>query len=148
MHRFAALIVASGSDHVRAGSDVKECSRSVARRRGHAKGGRSTGAAIWKWSHRRPHQSTSDHQHTMMSQLARSTPTLNFHWSKSRQIGGENGDLASTRKARNPENPCRSTANTDERTLTAVMAVSHPALCEKSAASIGSNSSAPSGDFS
>jgi hypothetical protein len=28
------------------------------------------------------------------------------------------------------------------------MAVPHPGLCEKSAASIGSNSSAPSGDFS
>jgi len=44
--------------------------------------------------------------------------------------------------------PCRPTANTDERTLTAVMAVRHPGLCEKSAASIGSNGSTPSGDFS
>jgi hypothetical protein len=35
-----------------------------------------------------------------------------------------------------------------ERTLTAVMAVPHPGLWEKSAASIGSNGSTPSGDFS
>jgi hypothetical protein len=118
-----------------------------------ARCGRSTGAAIWKWSHRRPHQSTSDHQHPMMglpaAQLARSTPALTSTGEKGRQIGGRKwrpGLNAQGAKSRKP--PCRSTANTDERTLTAVMTVPHPGLCEKSAASIGSNSSAPSGDFS
>jgi hypothetical protein len=43
---------------------------------------------------------------------------------------------------------CRRTANNAERTLTAVMAAPHPGLWEKSAASIGSNGSTPSGDFS
>jgi hypothetical protein len=40
-----------------------------------------------------------------------------------------------------PKNAPRCTANSAERTLTAVMAVSHPGLWEKSAASIGSNGS-------
>ena len=40
------------------------------------------------------------------------------------------------------------TANSAERTLTAVMAVPHPGLWEKLAASIGSNGSTLSGDFS
>ena len=40
------------------------------------------------------------------------------------------------------------TANSAKRNLTAVMAVPHPRLWEKSAASIGSNGSASSGDFS
>jgi hypothetical protein len=39
-------------------------------------------------------------------------------------------------------------ANSAERNLTAVMAVPPPGLWEKSAASIGSNGSTPSGDFS
>jgi hypothetical protein len=47
-----------------------------------------------------------------------------------------------------PKSARRRTANSAERTLTAVMAVPHPGLWEKSAASIGSNGSAPSGDFS
>jgi hypothetical protein len=42
----------------------------------------------------------------------------------------------------------RRTANSAERTLMAVMAVPHPGLWEKSAASIGSNGSTSSGDFS
>jgi hypothetical protein len=40
-----------------------------------------------------------------------------------------------------PKNARRRTANSAERTLTAVMAVPHPAVCEKSRASIGSNGS-------
>ena len=47
-----------------------------------------------------------------------------------------------------PKSARRRTANSAERTLTAVMAVPHPGLWEKSAASIGSNGSTPSGDFS
>jgi hypothetical protein len=47
-----------------------------------------------------------------------------------------------------PKSPRRRTANSAERNLTAVMAVPHPGLWEKSAASIGSNGSASSGDFS
>jgi hypothetical protein len=42
-----------------------------------------------------------------------------------------------------PKTAWRRTANSAERTPTAVMAVSHPALCEKSSASIGSIGSAP-----
>ena len=37
--------------------------------------------------------------------------------------------------------PCRRTANSAERNLTAVMAVPNPALCEKLEGSIGSNGS-------
>ena len=40
-----------------------------------------------------------------------------------------------------PKSTQRRTANSAERTLTAVMAVPHPGLWEKSAASIGSNGS-------
>ena len=40
-----------------------------------------------------------------------------------------------------PKSARRRTANSAERTLTAVMAVPHPGLWEKSAASIGSNGS-------
>ena len=47
-----------------------------------------------------------------------------------------------------PKSARRRTANSAERTLTAVMAVPHPGLWEKSAASIGSNGSTSSGDFS
>ena len=47
-----------------------------------------------------------------------------------------------------PKSSRRRTANSAERTLTAVMAVPHPGLWEKSAASIGSNGSTSSGDFS
>jgi hypothetical protein len=47
-----------------------------------------------------------------------------------------------------PKNARRRTANTAERNLTAVMAVPHPGLWEKSAASIGSNGSISSGDLS
>ena len=47
-----------------------------------------------------------------------------------------------------PKSARRRTANSAERNLTAVMAVPHPGLWEKSAASIGSNGSTPSGDFS
>jgi hypothetical protein len=42
-----------------------------------------------------------------------------------------------------PKSARRRTANSAERTLTAVMAVPHRALWEKSRASIGSNGSAP-----
>jgi hypothetical protein len=42
-----------------------------------------------------------------------------------------------------PKSARQRTANSAERTLTAVMAVPHRALCEKSGASIGSNGSAP-----
>ena len=47
-----------------------------------------------------------------------------------------------------PKSARRRTANSAERNLTAVMAAPPPGLWEKSAASIGSNSSSPSGDFS
>jgi hypothetical protein len=47
-----------------------------------------------------------------------------------------------------PKSARRRTANSAERNLTAVMAVPHPGLWEKSAASIGSNGSTSSGDFS
>ena len=47
-----------------------------------------------------------------------------------------------------PKSARRRTANSAERTLTAVMAVPHPGLWQKSAASIGSNGSTSSGDFS
>jgi hypothetical protein len=47
-----------------------------------------------------------------------------------------------------PKSARRRTANSAERTLTAVMAVPNPGLWEKSAASIGSNGSTSSGDFS
>jgi hypothetical protein len=42
----------------------------------------------------------------------------------------------------------RSTANSAEKNLLALTAVPHPGLWEKSAASIGSNGSSSSGDFS
>jgi hypothetical protein len=47
-----------------------------------------------------------------------------------------------------PKSTRRRTANSAERTLTAVLAVPHPGLWEKSAASIGSNGSTSSEDFS
>jgi len=47
-----------------------------------------------------------------------------------------------------PKSARRRTANSAERTLTAVMAVPNPGLWEKSAASTGSNGSTSSGDFS
>jgi hypothetical protein len=55
------------------------------------------------------------------------------------------GDRARSEIQRSPR---RRTANSAERTLTAVMAVPHPGLWEKSVASIGSNGSTSSGDFS
>jgi hypothetical protein len=58
------------------------------------------------------------------------------------EIGKSSGFCEIQRPAVQP------TANSAERTLTAVMAVPHPGLWEKLAASIGSNGSTPSGDFS
>jgi hypothetical protein len=64
-----------------------------------------------------------------------------------RRLAGKSNWLDRARREI-PKSAQRRTANSAERNLTAVMAVPHPGLWEKSAASIGSNGSTSSEDLS